>query len=331
MKSIFDSRRSILITGASGFMGAHLAKHYLARGYEVISILHDEKPVTTSKLLGIHDRITWCKGDIQDECFVKRVVADYEVDEIAHLAALPIVRVGTRTTTPIFQANVTGTINVLEAAREQHLSGYPIKFLYVSSDKAYGDAGPRPYNEEMPLSGMNVYDCSKAMGDLVSRCYSHSFNIPISVVRCCNVYGPADTNSRLIPNSIKRCLKCESPIIFRDIIYVREFIYVDDTCEAMMIILDHIEKTKGRAYNVGTGDRMDQKECINHILKFFPNLKAEYKDPPNYTRVEIPYQCLDTSRIEEELGWRAKTSFSLGLKKTIEWYREHLSTLRRRL
>jgi len=314
--------KRILITGASGFVGGHLAKHYLAKGYEVVSILHDDRTVTTAKLLGINDEVTWCRGDVLNEQFVRRVVSDYEVDLCIHAAALPIVRVGTRTTTPIFNANIMGTVNVLEACKEQFLSGYAIAMLYISSDKAYGDAGPKPYREDMPLNGLNPYEASKACGDLICRCYYNSFKLPVAVVRCCNIFGPADTNSRLIPNTIKRCLAARPPVIFRGVTYVREFIYVDDACEAMMLVLENIEKTQGKAYNVGSGFWMNQEECINQTLRFFPNVKAEHRDPPSYTRVEIPFQRLDTSRIEKELGWKARISFEEGLRRTIESYRK---------
>jgi len=321
-------KKRILITGGSGFIGSHLCKLYLSRGYEVISILHDEAPITSSKLLGIHDDITWCKGDLLDETFAKRVVAHYEVEEIAHLAALPIVRVGTRTTIPIFQTNIMGTINILEAAKEQKLSGYKIRMLYLGTDKEYGySPSQEPYTEETPLSGLNVYDASKACADLCCRCYFHSFHVPVTIVRACNTFGPADTNSRIIPNTIKRCLQGKPPIIFNGITYVREFIYVDDTCEAMALVLDDIEKTQGKAYNVGSGAWMDQEECVNRILKFFPEMKAERHEPPPYTRIEIPYQKLNTERIEKELGWKSKTSFEEGLKKTIQWYRENMSKI----
>jgi len=311
----------ILITGASGFVGGNFAKHCLERGHEVVSIEHDERPVTTDKLLEIHDHINWCKGTLLDEGFVKRVVADYEVDTIAHFGALPIVRTGHRTTTPIFETNIMGTVNLLEAVKEQHLSGYKLGILYFGTDKEYGYAEDnKPYREDTPLSGLNVYDVSKACADLICQCYHHSFHIPMSIVRVCNIFGPADTNSRLIPNTIRNCLKGKPPVIFKDIYYVREFVYIGDVCDALQIILEKIGP-KLAVYNVGSGIWMNQEACIQAILKFFPDIKPVYESPPDYTRIEIPYQRLDTSKIEKELGWKAKTTFDEGLRRTITWYR----------
>lgn len=319
---------TVLVTGASGFIGAHLAKHLLERNHEVISIKHDVKPMTTAKLLDIEDKISWAQGDILDETFLKRIVADYEVEQIYHLAALPLVRVGTRTTIPIFQTNIMGTCNILEAAKEQHLSGYEISTLHMSTDKVYGDSGEIPYTENMPLKALNSYEASKACADIISRCYNKSFGLRTVIARSCNIFGEADLNSRLIPNSIKSCLQGRSPIIFKGITYVREFIYIKDACEALITLMDNINKTSGQAYNIGSGYHFNQEQAINEILKHFPKLKGVYRTPPPYTRVEIPFQRLDTSKIQRELGFKAKVSFQEGLERTMAWYRENMEKLR---
>ncbi|MBA7507795.1 dTDP-glucose 4,6-dehydratase [subsurface metagenome] len=314
----------ILITGASGFIGGHLAKYFLSLDNEVVSIRHDIKPVDTSKLLGIDDKITWTHGDILNARFVERVIADYEVNAIIHAAALPIVRVATtRTQVPIFETNIIGTCNVLEAAKQQHLAGYEIKFLYVSTDKVYGDAGPNPYHENLPLNGLAPYEASKASADLITRGYFHTFGLKACVARTCNVFGAADLNSRLIPNTIKRCLQSKPPIVYKGITYVREFIHIKDVCEAYKLLLDNIDKTAGQAYNVGSGHHTNQEQMIAKILQYFPGLKPEYQDPPDYTMIEIPYQRLDTTKIYREFGWKAKVSLDEGLKEVIDWWKAH--------
>ena len=317
----------VLVTGASGFVGAHLAKYLLERKQEVISITHDRHTLTTASLLDIENRLIWARGDILDETFLKRVVSDYEVDQIFHLAALPLVRVATRTTIPIFQTNIMGTCNVLEAAKEQLLSGYDISVLYLSTDKVYGDSGGIPYNEEMPLKALNPYESSKACADIITQCYHKRFGLKTVVARACNIFGEADLNRRLIPNSIKKCLQGQSPVIFKGITYIREFIYAKDACEALITLMEKIDKTNGEIYNVGSGFHFNQEQAIQEILKQFPSLKGEYQDPPSYTRVEIPFQRLNSSKIQKELGWKAKTSFQEGLEKTIKWYRNNLKKL----
>jgi CDP-glucose 4,6-dehydratase len=314
----------ILITGATGFVGGHLARYFLFLKDEVISIRHDIKPLNTAKLLGVEDKITWACGDILNARFVERIVADYEVDAIIHAAALPIVRVAaTRTQAPIFETNIMGTCNILEAAKQQHLAGHEIKVLFVSTDKVYGDAGPIPYREDLPLNGLGPYEASKAAADLIARSYHHTFGLKTCVVRTCNIMGPADLNSRLIPNTIKRCLQGKPPIIFKGITYVREFIDIKDVCEAYKLLLDNIDKTAGQAYNVGSGIHLTQEEMITKILQYFPGLEPEYREPPDYSMIEIPYQRLDTSKIYREFGWKAKVSLDESLEENIDWWKKH--------
>lgn len=137
---------------------------------------------------------------------MKRVASDYEVDVIFHLAALPIVRVGNISPVPIWEVNIKGTWNVMEAAKECGAAVF-----YLSTDKVYGHHGNEPYREDFALNGMNIYECSKACADSIVRSYHYVYGVRVVVARCCNVFGPADTNSRLIPNSIRRCLQNKPP------------------------------------------------------------------------------------------------------------------------
>jgi len=312
-----------LVTGASGFVGGHLAQHLLEHGNYVVSISHDKRTTNTAALLGIENRIDWAYGDITNASFVKRVVADYEVEKIFHLAALPIVRVGTRTTIPIFEVNIMGSIAVFEAAKEQHLSGYPMSVMYMATDKVYGDAGPKPYREQDSLNGLGVYEASKACADLIARSYYNNFGMKMLVARPCNIYGTADMNSRLIPNTIRRCMAGLSPVVYKGITYVREFIYTSDVCEAMILLMNNIDRFSGQAFNIGTGNQFTQEEIIELILKYFPGMQPTYKEPQAYMQNEIPYQVLDASKITSMTGWKPKVSFEEGLEKVVHWWEDH--------
>mgnify|MGYP001618131761 FL=1 len=173
---------TLLITGCSGAFGGNYAKRMLDEGHEVISIRHDEAPVDTASLLGIRDKITWVRGSILDANLCKRIVADYGINEIVHFAALPIVSAATRTAVPIFECNILGTIHLLEAVKDNYFAGKNIKFVMVSTDKSYGDAGKRPYTENMPLCGLGVYDASKSCADLIARSYHSCGYAPYLVV-----------------------------------------------------------------------------------------------------------------------------------------------------
>src|SRR6266487_6275636 len=142
-----------LVTGASGFIGAHMALRLLDSGAEVISISHDRVPVSTARLLDIQDRVTWCDGDIRDEQLIKRILGDYNIDQIYHFAALPIVEMGMRSCRPMFEVNFMGTLSILEAMREATVSGKDVGLMYVSTDKFYG-----------PISSMVCDECGHEWG-----------------------------------------------------------------------------------------------------------------------------------------------------------------------
>jgi nucleoside-diphosphate-sugar epimerase len=148
----------------------------------------------------------------------------------------------------------------------------------------------------------------------------------LSVVRPSNIYGPGDMNPRLIPNTIRKCLKKQPPIIYKGITYVREFTFVDDFVDAMLRVGKFTLHQNGEiaeVFNIGSGETHTQEAVINLVLGSFPGLRSAVEEPPPHTRIEIPYQALNHSKITKQLGWQAKTSFPQGLSRTIEWWKTH--------
>jgi dTDP-glucose 4,6-dehydratase len=311
-----------LVTGSSGFIGAHMARRLLSEGHEVISIMHDRLPVSTASLLDIEDKVTWCMGDIRDEQLVKRILGDYNIDYVFHFAALPIVEMGMRSCRPMFEVNFVGTLSILEALREATISGKDVGLLYVSTDKVYGPVEyGRAYREEDALNANAPYECSKAYSDSMVRMYVNMEYLKTGiVVRPSNEYGPADLNPRIIPNTIRRCLRGEGPVIYDGVTYTREFTFVEDTIDAMMLLTE--KGVSGEAYNIGSGEQRDQKGVVREIMKWFPACLPDLQPPKKYTRKEIPYQILDSSKIRR-LGWKSKTSFEDGIRNTVAWWTEH--------
>ncbi len=181
----------------------------------------------------------------------------------------------------------------------------------------------RPYRESDPLFANAPYELSKACADMTVRMYqSMNYLKNAVVVRPSNQYGPADLNPRIIPNTIRRCLKGQRPIIFDGVTYTREFTYVEDTVEALLLLSQRLPDITGQAFNIGTGVQKDQNEVVTQILKCFPGLQSELRPPKAYTRKEIPYQILDSSKIRN-LGWKPNTDFATGVLKTVYWWRKH--------
>lgn len=316
----------ILVTGASGAVGAHLSKYLLGAGHEIVSILHDQKPFPVSKILGIHDKINWAHGDLLDETFTKRVVSDYGVNIIYHAAALPLVQVSCRSTTPVFQTNIVGTINLLEAVKENYFAGKPIKFVFISSDKSYGSKGDRPYVESDALGGVSVYDVSKACADLICQTYFISGFAPkIIIARPSNLILPGDGNiSRVLPRVIIPAMRGESPVLYHTT-YLREFTYIDDMVEALIMLEQLVDDPQynGEAFNIGSGDQASLNEAVYEVLQYFPGIEPTWTQAPPLSRVEIPFQKLDSSKLMMASSWRPKHSFKEGVKKYVEWTKEN--------
>lgn len=332
---------NILITGASGFIGGHLAAALLNQGHRVVSIKHDENPINTPRLLGVDDKIVWCRGSITNFETVLRVMADYEIEQVYHLAALPIVRIAGKNPIPVFKTNIMGSINVFQAAKEMDA-----KVLYMASDKVYGDAGIVPYKEDMRLFGYGVYEASKVCGDHLARCYHYEFGLKMIIARSSNIYGPADINSRIIPNTIKNLLKGKKAIFYKDIGYVREYTYIDDAVNALMLLMDHLLPTwdaiytsttgmnpndqrhrstvaTNRVYNIGSGDGLTQLELLKTICRIMGKDDfIETLEPKSYMKIEIPYQRLDASKLRKH-GWKPNNTLKRGLTKTVDWWKVH--------
>lgn len=318
-----------LITGTNGFLANRLC-YFLQRGSRYLSNKKyangGDETIYKETVFGIsrsdnHKKDNDCTtfyGDILDLEFLKRVISDNEITHIYHLAAQSIVRIANNNPRYCFEDNVMGTLNVLEAARQINPS---IKIICASSDKSYGEHDTLPYMENFAMKAGDVYSTSKACGDLVAQSYHKSYGLNINIVRSANIYGAGDMNlSRIIPNTILRILKKEKPIIFSGVMgYKREFIYVDDVCEAYQVISE--KGVPGEAYNVGAA-RESHVLTIGALVEKICEL-MEWKDgveviPKNFNEITTQYLC---SKKLHELGWEENYPMTEGLRKTIEFYK----------
>lgn len=292
-----------LITGVNGFLAKRLVDF---SGDNVFGIVRDTN--------GEQHNCTVLRGDIMDLEAMKRIISDNEIELIYHCAAKSIVRIANTNPLYAFQDNVIGTTNVLEAVRQINPA---IKIIVASSDKAYGEQKTLPYTEDMALQAGDPYSTSKAAADLVAQSYYKSYGLNVNIVRSANIYGGGDMNlSRLIPNTITKILKGEKPVIYSGVMdYKREFIHVDDVCNAYVLLAENGEP--GEAYNVGTGtvyrvggliekicQLMDWHGGVDIITKSFPEIQNQY---------------LSSEKINK-LGWFSKIDINTGLQQTIDWY-----------
>jgi CDP-glucose 4,6-dehydratase len=313
----------VLVTGAGGFVGSWVTKHLLDRGADVTVILRDSPAVSNFSLLSLEGRVNVVWGSISDLPLVQRTVNEYEIATCFHLAAQAIVSHTNASPLSTFESNIRGTWTVLEACR---LSGRRVGVVVASSDKAYGYQEQLPYREDTPLLGNNPYDASKACTDILSVCYSHSYDMPLAIARCANIYGGGDLNfSRLIPGSFQSALRGEAPVIRSDGSPLRDYIFADDAVAAYLTLGERLGDTGvcGTAFNFGTGSPLSVMDLVKQILHTC-GTEVEPIVAGDPLPGEIEAQSLDSRRAETVLGWRPDISLGEGLERTKEWYQRFL-------
>jgi CDP-glucose 4,6-dehydratase len=321
----FWARRKVLVTGATGLLGSWTTRALLERGADVTCLVRDQVPQSRLVTSGDIGRVQVVRGDLDDYFTVLRAVNEYEIDTVFHLAAQTIVGTATRSVLSTFEANIRGTWHLLEACRAS--GGLVRRVLVASSDKAYGRHDALPYTEDVPLRGAFPYDASKACAELIANSYHHSYDLPVAITRCGNLYGGGDLNfNRLVPGTIRSALRGERPVVRSDGKFVRDYFYVEDAVAAYLELAEQMEAKQlaGEAVNFGTEQPMTVLEVVERILE-----RVGRKDLQpviqNEASREIREQYLDCKKAHTLLGWRPAFSFEQGLDRTIAWYRAQLA------
>ena len=327
MKSLFWKNKNVLVTGGSGFIGSYLCRKLVSMQAKVVVIdIKSPKEFSYSVNKISSKKIFFIKSDVRNFTFVKKIIKKYKIDTIFHLAAEAIVGRALKDPYRTLDTNIKGTWNILEASRN---SCYVNKVVVASSDKAYGDADKLPYAEGTVLKGRSPYDVSKSCADLISQMYFKTYQLPVCITRCGNVYGGGDHNlSRIIPGTICSVLKGESPIIRSDGTFLRDYIYVEDIANAYITLAEKMnKKIIGQAFNFGYNNPKSVLEVVEAILKLSntKNLSPLILDE---VRHEIKHQYLDSTKAYKLLKWKPRRGFIDGLKQTIEWYKENINDIK---
>ncbi|MEM7331063.1 MAG: GDP-mannose 4,6-dehydratase [Chloroflexota bacterium] len=315
--------KRVLITGCTGFLGSWLAGQLVNLGADVVGLIRDEVPQSMLLHDGTVNKIKIVHGELCDYPLLERTLAEYEIHTIFHLAAQTIVGIANRSPMHTFETNIRGTWMLLEAARQNPT----VKAIVVaSSEKAYGDKHPLPFVETMPLAGRHPYDVSKSCADLISQMYAHTYQLPVSVTRCSNLYGGGDLNwNRLLPGTIRSVLRGEPPIIRSDGTFKRDYLYVEDAVTGYLMIAEQLANTavKGECYNFGKGDPNTALDVVNTIIKVsdHPHLEPVIL---NEVQNEIKDEYLSSQKAHKTLGWYPQDTLETGLAKTMSWYRQFL-------
>ena len=318
--------KSVFVTGAYGLLGSWLVRALVARGDRVTVLQRDRAPRSALLLDGTEDAIDVVHGDLLDDGLVARALGEYEVDTVFHLAAQTIVGTANRSPLATFESNVRGTWTLLEACR---LHGAQ-RVVVAASDKAYGASATLPYTEQAPLDPRYPYDVSKAATDMIARSYWHTFGLPVAVTRFANLYGGGDLNrSRLIPEAIGAVLAGRAPVIRSDGSPERDFLYVEDAVEAYLLLADALDgdNARGEAFNAGGGRPYAVRDVVARICALAGTDVEPDVRGSGTPDGEIDRQYVDASKLSALTGWEPRVVLDEGLRRTLDWYREHPSAL----
>lgn len=322
-KNEFWQDRRVLVTGCMGLLGSWTVRELLGRGAHVVGLVRDQVRGSELARSGCLSKIDTVQGCVEDQPLLERVMAEYEVQNVFHLAAQTIVGIANRSPLSTFETNIKGTWCVLEAARR---CGYAPHVIVASSDKAYGDQETLPYTEDAPLEGRHPYDASKSCTDIISLTYHHTYKLPVCVTRCGNFYGGGDLNfNRIVPGTIRAALRGKRPVIRSDGSFVRDYFYVEDGAKAYLHLAEcmaHQPEVLGHAFNFSTEMQVTVLELVDQLLRLMnssltPDVRGEASN-------EIKHQYLSAAKAREMLGWTPKFELSAALKKTIAWYEKFL-------
>jgi len=323
--------KKILITGGAGFIGSHVVRRFVNK-YPQYQIFNLDALTYAGNLENIKDienqpNYTFIKGDIVDETFINELFLEYNFDGVLHLAAESHVDRSIENPLAFVKTNVIGTMNLLNAAKNQWKSNFEGKrFYHISTDEVYGSLGTEGlFTETTPYDPNSPYSASKASSDHFVRAYGETYGLPYVLTNCSNNYGSYHFPEKLIPLFINNIINNKPLPVYGDGNYTRDWLFVED--HAIAIDLVFHEGKNHETYNIGGFNEwknidlvkllcqiMDQK--LNRTEGASQQLITYVKDRPGH---DLRY-AIDASKINKELGWKPSVTFEEGLEKTINWY-----------
>ena len=323
--------KNILITGGAGFIGSHLVKRFV-HNYPDYNIYNIDNLTYAGSLKNVKEienkkNYFFLKLDINNHKEILKLFKDKKISDVIHLAAESHVDRSIESSFEFAKTNVLGTLSLLEACKKSwNLTSQNNFFYHISTDEVYGSLGLEgSFNEKTKYDPNSPYSASKASSDHFVRAYNKTYGLPILISNCSNNYGPFQHNEKLIPNIINSLLKGRKIPIYGDGKNIRDWLFVDDHCDAIELIFT--KGKNGETYNIGGDFEISNIDLAYTIIKIFDKKKSY---PVGFSNKQIEFvndrpghdfrYSIDFSKIKNSLGWKPKTNFEEGILKTINYY-----------
>ena len=333
--------KNLLVTGGCGFIGSNLI-HYILKESDfkgrVINLdvlTYAGNPENVAGLAeAFPDRYVFTKTDICDPEAVQKVFDDYQIDGVCHLAAESHVDRSIYAPDTFIQTNVMGTFNLLEAARRN--ADQLVRFHHVSTDEVFGSLGDTGFFTETTRYKPNSpYSASKASSDMFVRAYHKTYGLPVTISNCSNNYGPYHFPEKLIPLIMLNAMDGKRLPVYGDGKHVRDWLYVRDHCTGIYAVMTQGEV--GQTYNIGGRNEMENLDVVTLLADLLDELVGELPGGPRRDLIEFVKDrpghdrryAIDCTKICDELGWAPEESFETGLRKTVQWYLDHMDWVER--
>lgn len=323
----------IAVTGGAGFIGSAVVRLAVARGHEVINIDALTYAGCLENLTSVADSplYTFELVDIRDRAALDAVFANHAPDAVMHLAAESHVDRSIDGPGDFVETNITGTYNMLEAARSYWVScGKPetFRFHHISTDEVFGSLGAEGmFTEDTPYDPRSPYSASKAASDHLVRAWHETYGLPVVLTNCSNNYGPYHFPEKLVPVVILNALAGKDIPVYGEGLNVRDWLFVEDHADALLLVL--AQGALGRSYNIGGENEARNIDLVKMICAILDEKRPKsspYQDQITYVQDRAGHDmryAIDPARIRDELGWRPSVTLEEGLERTVTWYLEN--------
>ncbi len=331
---------NVLITGSAGFIGSNFVRHLL-EAEPGVSITSLDALTYAGSLENLNDlpdpsRHTFVKGDICDRELVERLLGEKHIDTVVHFAAESHVDRSIQGPALFVRTNIQGTSTLLDACHqfwqvERALGEHPVRFHHISTDEVYGSLQPGEpaWTEDSPYAPNSPYAASKAASDHLVRSYGHTYGLPYTLTNCSNNYGPHQFPEKLIPLVILNALQGKPLPVYGDGQQVRDWLYVEDHCEAILLVLK--QGKAGETYNLGGGNQPTNLSIVETLCDLLDRLAPDSPHRPHRRLITyVPDRpghdrryAMDSTRIADRLGWKPAHDLQQGLESTVRWYLEN--------